>query len=77
VRIEAVHDATGVIVAAIAFANDDDSQRPRPVADDGQFVGVFDVPDEYAKTPLDVLCTTLRVDVHRGTLVDRELSEGS
>ena len=76
-KIEAVHDATGVIVAAIAFANDDDSPRPRPLADDGQAVGVFDVPDEHANTPLDVLCTTLRVDVRRGTLVDRELSEGS
>jgi hypothetical protein len=75
-KLEAVHEADGVIVAAIAFV-DDDVPRPRPVAGDGQSVGVFEIPEQHTDTPLDVLCTTLRVDPRSGTLVDRELSEGA
>jgi hypothetical protein len=75
-KIEALHDADGVIVAAIGF-EDDESPRPHPVAADGQSVGVFDIPEEHSDTPLDILCTTLRADIRRGSLVERQVGESS
>jgi len=73
-RLEAVHDDQGVILAAIAF-DDDDTPRPHPVAGEGQTSGTFEVPDELAEVPLEVLCTRLTVDVRAGTLIDRTSTE--
>jgi hypothetical protein len=70
-KLEAVFDGNGVILAAIAFDPEDSRPRPRPVASDGNSLGEFDVPPEHINVPLDELCLRLRVDVDSGRLVDR------
>lgn len=67
-KLEAVFDAKGTIVAAILFEGDE--SRPRPVPSKGQSVGVFDVPERCAKIPLRELCMSMRIDRKGGQLVD-------
>jgi hypothetical protein len=76
VRLEAVYDREGVIVAAIAFDSDEDL-RPRPQPGEGQQVGVFDVPGDRVEQPLDELCRNMVVDAAGGVLVDRGATEAS
>jgi hypothetical protein len=73
-RLEALHDERGVILAAIAF-DEEAAPRPHPVAAPGQSVTVVDVPDEHADTPLDVLCTRFTVDVRRGGLTEGRVAD--
>lgn len=68
-RIEAVYDGDGTIVAAIAF--DGDEPHPRPQPGEGQAVGVFDLPADQADRPLDEVCRTMVVDARAGALVER------
>ncbi|MFZ0013254.1 MAG: hypothetical protein WAL25_03975 [Acidimicrobiia bacterium] len=67
-RIEAVHDASGVIVAAIEVPAEGDPY-PRPVAGDGQSVDLFDIPEEFGDLSLEVICTSVLVDAKRKLLV--------
>jgi hypothetical protein len=74
VRLEALHDDRGVILAAIAF-DDEAAPRPRPVAAPGQAVTVVDVPDEHADTPLEVLCTRFAIDARGDRLVEGRVAD--
>jgi hypothetical protein len=65
-RLDAVWNRDGVIVAATALVSDDPS--PHPVPAEGQDGGVLDVPGELADLPLDVLCQRVRVDRDTRTL---------
>jgi hypothetical protein len=76
VKLEAVYDRDGVIVAAIAFDSDEDL-RPRPQPGEGQRVGVFDVPGDRVEQPLDDLCRSMIVDANGEVLVDRSATETS
>jgi hypothetical protein len=75
-RIEAVYDDAGSIMAAIIVPSEDESY-PRPVPSETQSVGKFEVPDELADTPLDVICTTFRVDTNRGRLAPFDMTEST
>ncbi|MBO4209990.1 hypothetical protein [Micromonospora echinofusca] len=59
-RITAVYDADGVILAAVVDTGQDD--HPVPVASEGTEVGTFDVPRHAAGSRLDEICTSYRVD---------------
>jgi hypothetical protein len=74
VKLEAVYDRDGVIVAAIAFDSDEDP-RPRPRPGEGQAGGVFDIPEDRAGQPLDELCRNMVVDPRAGVLVDRRSAD--
>jgi len=69
-KLEAVFDADGVILAAIAYEPRDTHPRPRPMAAEGMSVADFDIPEEHADTPLDVLCSRMRIDARSGRLTD-------
>jgi hypothetical protein len=73
-KLEAVFNRDGVMLAAVAFDPNELSPRPRPVASEGDSLGEFDVPAEYADAPLDEICRALRVDVASGRLVNQRES---
>jgi hypothetical protein len=52
-KLEALFDADGVILAAIAYEANDSRPRPRPMPAKGAFVGIFDIPDQCTNMPLD------------------------
>ena len=68
-KLEALHDERGVILAAITF-DEEAAPRPHPVPAPGQAVSIVEVPEAQADTPLDVLCTRFTVDVRGGRLVE-------
>jgi hypothetical protein len=59
-KITAVYDEDGRIVAAVVDDGRDDS--PRPVPRDGMRIGSFEVPSALHDRPLDEICTSMRVD---------------
>ena len=68
-KLEALYDRGGTILAGIAFS-DDDVPHPRPIAmTEDTATGEFPVPEDLADLPLDVLRQRVRVDVERGELV--------
>jgi hypothetical protein len=73
-KLEALHDDRGVILAAIAF-DEEAAPRPHPVAAPGQSVAVMDVPEALADMPLDVLCARFTVDVRKGGLAEGRVAD--
>lgn len=67
-RLRALYDDHGVVIAATLFDPEDDHGL-RPVATDGGQVGEFEVPDEHRDLGLDELCRMLRVDAEAASLV--------
>jgi hypothetical protein len=67
-KIAAVYDANGVILAAVEVSDRYDG--PMPVASKGSTLGTFEVPDRLAKARLDEVCLALRVDPKAQCLVD-------
>jgi hypothetical protein len=69
-RITALYDPNGVILAAVAV--DDAYDGPVPVASEGTEVGTFDVPTSVGELPLDELCVRHRIDTESRQLTDAE-----
>ena len=67
-RITALYNKEGVIGAAVMV--DGEYRGPVPVAEDGDTLGTFEVPQAAAEFRLDEICTTFRVDARTKTLVD-------
>ena len=59
-KITALYDSEGIILAGVV--DDGRYDLPRPKPQDGQQVGTFDVPPTFAALALDEICTTFRVD---------------
>lgn len=70
-KITALYNANGVILAAVEHTGRYD--HPVPVASEGNKVGTFDVPPSAAKSRLDEICTSFRVDVGSQRLVDAKI----
>jgi hypothetical protein len=68
-RITAVYDADGTILAAVVTGPD--YAGPVPVPADGAELGEFDVPDPAAEMRLDEICSGFRVDRSDKRLVER------
>jgi hypothetical protein len=68
-RLQVLHDAKGSILAAVDLDSRHDGPMPRLSARRGQTILEVDVPPEHGKTDLATVCTTLRVDAKRRTLV--------
>ncbi|MEU9602875.1 hypothetical protein [Streptomyces sp. NPDC048057] len=67
-KLTALYDADGKILAAVEATGRDD--HPVPVAtEDGTEVGTFDVPEGVSGSSLYDICTTLRVDAGAARLV--------
>jgi len=69
-RIQALYNRDGVIVAAAQIGGDYDG--PVPKAAEGAEMAQLDVPDTLAETSLDEICRTMRVDPARRVLVARD-----
>ena len=67
-KITALYDAEGVILAAVEYTGRND--HPVPVASADKKVGTFDVPASAAKSRLDEICTSFRVDPASRRLVE-------
>jgi hypothetical protein len=68
-RLLAVHDASGRIVAAAPVREaDDDTPQLTPLAGPRQTAVELEVPDDVAGEELDVICTTMRVDAESNQL---------
>jgi len=76
-KITALYNAGGAILAAVAIDDSYDGPVVVPVASRGTKVGVFDVPESVSKLRLDEICTSLRVDVRSQRLVDAKRSTAS
>ena len=59
-KITAVYDKDGRIVAAVA--DDGRYDGPRPVPSNGMRAGSFEVPSDLHARSLDEICTSMRVD---------------
>jgi hypothetical protein len=70
-KITALYDAKGVILAAVEYTGRYD--HPIPVASKGNKVGTFDVPPSAAKSRLDEICTSFRVDDGLQSLVEAKI----
>lgn len=66
-KITAIYDSAGVIIAAVIDDGKYDSPRPVPTA--GTQVGTFEVPESARSLALDEICTTHRVDCKCGALM--------
>lgn len=71
-RITAVFDADGTILAAVP--TDPDYIGPVPAPPEGTEVEEFDVPDSATEMQLDELCAGFRVDKGEKRLVDHKTS---
>jgi hypothetical protein len=71
-KLRALHDDRGVILAAVVVDPDAPGSAPRPVATEGTRVSELTISQEHADLALDELCTRLRVDVERAALVEAE-----
>ena len=68
-KLQVLHDAKGSILAAVVLDSRHDGPMPRLSVRRGQKILEVDVPAEHGKTDLAAVCTTLRVDAKRRTLV--------
>ena len=68
-KLQVLHDAKGAILAAVDLDSRHDGPMPRLSARRGQKILEVDVPAEHGKSDLATVCTTLRVDAKRRTLV--------
>jgi hypothetical protein len=66
----AVHDGAGVIIGAVV--DDGELPIPVPLAPEGYVTSSIELTDEQARLPLDVLCTTMRVDARSHGLIPAE-----
>ena len=66
-RITALHDADGLILAAVV--TEDDYDGPLPVAGEDTEVGVFDVPTAAEGLQLEEICLNHRVNSHSKSLI--------
>lgn len=71
-RITALYNKEGVIEAAVMV--DGEYRGPVPVAEDGDTLGTFEVPQAAAELRLDDICRTFRVDARSKTLIDPKRS---
>ena len=66
-KIIAVYDSSGSILAAVV--DDGKPDMPRPVPDHGtQKVGTFRIPESISSLPIEQICTTYRINSSTGTL---------
>jgi hypothetical protein len=68
-KLQVLHDAKGTILAAVDLDSQHDGPMPRLSPRRGQKILEVDVPSEHGKSDLATVCTTLRVDAKRRTLV--------
>jgi hypothetical protein len=69
-KITALYDKQGVILAAVPLDDRYDGPVLVPVASDGNKVGTFEVPVSAGESRLDKICTLFRVDARSQRLVD-------
>jgi hypothetical protein len=69
-KLIALHDESGKILAAARFT--DDYKGPVPAAGEGTSVVEVDVPQAHAKLDLAAICTRLRVDTRTSKLVEHK-----
>ena len=69
-RIQALYDRDGAIIAAATIGDDYDG--PVPASAEGAEMAQLDVPDDMATNALDEICRRMRVDPERRVLVPRE-----
>ena len=68
-KLQVLHDAKGTILAAVNLDSRHDGPMPRLSARRGQKILEIEVPAEHGKSDLATICSMLRVDARRRTLV--------
>jgi|EndMetStandDraft_3_1072993.scaffolds.fasta_scaffold558765_1 hypothetical protein len=71
-KLIALYDRQGIILAAVESTEGQYGvhKGPVPVATGDNKVGTFEVPQSLARGGLADICTSLRVDVARNSLVE-------
>ena len=72
-KITALYNADGIILAAVVIDGRYDGPLPVPVASEGTEVGTFDVPSSATESRLDEICKVFRVDTRSKRLIDAKL----
>jgi hypothetical protein len=73
-KINAVYDREGRILAASVSGGDYDG--PTPVPGEDEQAATLEVPDAFAKSTLEEVCLGLRVDPNSNSLVAETRAQG-